>query len=190
MKDYTNKTPVFSESIRVTEVSDPAHADNINEAPKQLLQNTLANRNLIMNLSGIICSYSYFADIETISCIVPHSYADETLQFPNGMAYMDGETVVLASCSDSIPDGNTGTGTGIPYALPIATEDTLGGVKIGSGIKRMPDGTISVDTDGVAESVSGQVAASAAEKAAEIVEKNATEPSDDAIDRLFDMESI
>ena len=44
MKDYTNTAPVFSESIRVTETSDPAHADNINAAPEQLLQNTLVNR--------------------------------------------------------------------------------------------------------------------------------------------------
>lgn len=189
MKDYTNKTPVFSESIRVTEVSDPAHADNINAAPKQLLQNTLSNRNFILELSGIICSYAYCADVETISCIVPHGYADETLQFPTVLAYMDGETVVLVSGTGALGSIQSG-GDGSPYVLPIATADTLGGVKIGSGIKRQADGTISVDTDGVAESVSGQVAASAAEKAAEIVERNATEPSDDAIDRLFDTESI
>lgn len=150
------------------------------------LQNLVSgNINAIRHLSNVICSYSYCADIETISCIVPHSYAAETLQFPAGMAYMDGESVVLASCSGSISDGNTGTGTGTPYALPIATEDTLGGVKIGPGIKRLADGTISVDTAGVAESVSGQVAESAAEKAAEIVEANATEPSDEDIDGLF-----
>lgn len=184
MKEYTNKNPVFSESIRVTEVSDPAHADNVNAAPKQLLQNTLANRDLILNISGIICSYSYFADTETISCIVPHGYAGETLDFPNGMAYMDGETVVLASNTGA--PGNIQAGSaGAPYVLPIATADTLGGVKIGSGIKRTADGTISVDTDGVAESVSEQVATSAAEKAAEIVEANATEPSDEDIDGLF-----
>ena len=184
MKDYMNENPVFSESIRVTEVSDPAHADNINAAPKQLLQNTLVNRNFILNLSGIICSYSYCADMETISCIVPHGYANETLEFPNGMAYMDGETVVLASNTGESGNIQTGSVGGL-YVLPVATADTLGGVKIGSGIKQLPDGTISVDTAGVAESVSGQVAESAAEKAAEIVEANATEPSDKDIDGLF-----
>ncbi len=184
MKDYTNKNPVFSETIRVTETSDPAHADNINAAPEQLLQNTLANREFILSLSGIICSYSYCADIETISCIIPHGYADETLEFPNGMAYMDGETLVLASGTGA--SGNMQSGSaGSPYVLPIATADTLGGVKIGSGIKRLADGTISVDTDGVAQSVSGQVAVSVAEKAAEIVEANATAPSDEDIDALF-----
>lgn len=54
MKDYTNKTPVFSESIRVTETSDPAHADNVNAAPEQLLQNTLVNRDSIVSLAGIV----------------------------------------------------------------------------------------------------------------------------------------
>lgn len=137
------------------------------------------------HLSSLICSYSYYTDIETISCLFPHGYSNETLQFPDGMAYMDGETVVLASGSGVLPDGSTGTEMGTPYVLPIATADTLGGVKIGSGIKRLPDGTISVDTAGVAESVSGQVAASAAEKAAEIVEANATAPSDEDIDGLF-----
>lgn len=48
-------------------------------------------------IMNILCSYTYYADTEIISCISPHSYSDETLAFPNGMAYMDGETVVLAS---------------------------------------------------------------------------------------------
>ncbi len=51
MKNYTiENEPVFSESIRVTETSDPAHAENINVAPKQLLENTLANRNVIKEI--------------------------------------------------------------------------------------------------------------------------------------------
>lgn len=41
MKNYTNDSPHFSESISITETTDAAHADNINAAPKQLLQNTL-----------------------------------------------------------------------------------------------------------------------------------------------------
>ena len=44
MKPYTESEPVFSESIQVTEPTDPAHADNINAGPKQLLQNTLVNK--------------------------------------------------------------------------------------------------------------------------------------------------
>ncbi len=48
MKNYTTSKPMFSESIEIVETTDPAHADNVNAAPKQLLQNTLDNRKLIM----------------------------------------------------------------------------------------------------------------------------------------------
>ena len=47
MKTYTKSDPVFSESIQITETTDPAHADNINVAPKQLLQNTVVNNRAI-----------------------------------------------------------------------------------------------------------------------------------------------
>ena len=55
MKEYTSSTPVFSESIRITDTKDPGHADNVNAAPKQLLQNTLCNRQMIeqMQLSEV-----------------------------------------------------------------------------------------------------------------------------------------
>lgn len=42
MKDYTSADPVFSETIEIIEATDPGHADNVNVATKQLLQNTLA----------------------------------------------------------------------------------------------------------------------------------------------------
>lgn len=184
MKQYTNETPVFSESIYITEISDPAHADNINEAPIQLLQNTLVNRELISYLSSLMLRYSYHEDMEIISCVASHGYADETLEFPNGMAYMDREVAVFVFDTETL--GNIQLGNaGSSYVLPAATADTLGGVKIGTGIKRLADGTISVDTEGVAESVIVQATVSAAERAAEIVERNATEPSDTEIDGLF-----
>ena len=41
MREYTNSEPVFSKSIQIVETTDPAHADNINMAPKALLENTL-----------------------------------------------------------------------------------------------------------------------------------------------------
>lgn len=155
---------------------------NVVTATKKDLENM--KREIMLYLSSIICSYSYYADIEAISCIFPHGYANEILEFPDGMAYMDGETVVLVSGVGT--SGNMQAGSTLEqYVLPIATADTLGGVKIGSGIKQLADGTISVDTDGVVQSVSGQVAESVAEKAAEIVEANATEPSDEDIDSLF-----
>ncbi|MCM1045651.1 MAG: tail fiber domain-containing protein [Candidatus Gastranaerophilales bacterium] len=44
MKSYTNGNPQFSESIQITEATDLSHADNVNPAPMQLLQNDLVLR--------------------------------------------------------------------------------------------------------------------------------------------------
>lgn len=44
MKDYTSNDPQFKAVIKIVETTDPAHADNINESVKQLLQNTMKNR--------------------------------------------------------------------------------------------------------------------------------------------------
>lgn len=44
MKDYTSNDPQFKAVIKIVETTDPAHADNINESVKQLLQNTMQNR--------------------------------------------------------------------------------------------------------------------------------------------------
>ena len=41
MKDYTPENPVFSETIKVYETSDPAHADLLNVPLMQIHQNTL-----------------------------------------------------------------------------------------------------------------------------------------------------
>ena len=44
MKKYTKSDPTFNEEITITEPTDPGHADNINAAPKQIFENTLANK--------------------------------------------------------------------------------------------------------------------------------------------------
>lgn len=41
MKDYTTDNPVFSESIKILETTDPGHADMVNVTTQQLLENTL-----------------------------------------------------------------------------------------------------------------------------------------------------
>ncbi len=141
-------------------------------------------------LYKMLCQYRYDPQAEAIISMVPHECVDDVLHFPEGMAHLTDDTIVLAPQIEefdySVPEnGGLSNGTGNAYILPVADANTLGGVKIGSGIKRLADGTISVDTSGVAESVSGQVAESAAEKAAEIMEANATEPSNEDIDGLF-----
>lgn len=52
MKEYTKTNPVYSPKIKVVETTDPAHADNVNAAPKQLLENTMANRQSIERLEA------------------------------------------------------------------------------------------------------------------------------------------
>lgn len=125
MKDYTNSSPVFSESIRITEPSDPAHADNVNAAPKQLLQNSLANRAEICKLQAkldsllaLVCGYSYNRNEKKIISLRPHDYVDGKLTFPEGAACLDGSKILLNAAQGSwppVPDTGIGTpdiGTG------------------------------------------------------------------------------
>jgi hypothetical protein len=54
MKDYKvdSNSAVYSDTIKVTETTDTNHASNINEGPKQLLSNTVANRRDITALQN------------------------------------------------------------------------------------------------------------------------------------------
>ena len=60
MREYTSESPEFSESIRVVEITDRTHADNVNAAPEQLLQNTLRNRLDLVELNDM------FAELHTV----------------------------------------------------------------------------------------------------------------------------
>lgn len=142
MKEYTSNEPVFSAAIQVVETTDPAHADNINAAPKQLLQNTIANRLAIAGLLG----FSYIGS-EMLRNIIGCVYDGEMLMIPEEVASVDGEVITLAEGSLLTGSGgNPGSGSGgAEYVLPVATASRLGGVKIGSGIDSSSDGTISVD---------------------------------------------
>lgn len=90
MKEYTSTEPVFSDSIQVVETTDPAHADNINAATKQLLQNTLANRQAVSDLFG----FSYAGDgllYNVLGC----SYGDGVLIIPPGRGTVEDGTIIL-----------------------------------------------------------------------------------------------
>lgn len=41
MKNYTPDNPVFSDSIKILETTDPGHADNVNVTTKQLQDNIM-----------------------------------------------------------------------------------------------------------------------------------------------------
>ena len=67
-------------------------------------------------------------------------------------ADMDATLALLSS------SGNGQTGGGGTYVLPVATETTLGGVKIGEGLAVTPDGTATVEGAPIAEGEKATVA--------------------------------
>lgn len=167
MKDYTSAVPVFSLSIKVVETTDPAHADNINAASEQLLQNTLSNRALIKGLFGF--NYEGNGLLNNILGCVKD---EETLIIPVGMGMVENSILVLTGDMPNIPAGG---GDNSDYVLPVATTTSLGGVKIGECVNVKEDGTISVDLEG------------SAEKAASIVEANTEDFTDEEISDLLKM---
>ena len=61
MKKYTvdPKTAAYSESIEITETTDTNHADNINQAPKQLMANTAENHRRIIAIEKEVPYHLY-----------------------------------------------------------------------------------------------------------------------------------
>lgn len=47
MKEYTNSSPAFSDTIQVLEKGDPGHAENVNVTTEQLLDNDLRLKDAI-----------------------------------------------------------------------------------------------------------------------------------------------
>lgn len=54
MKKYTvsSGSAAYSDSIQITETTDTNHASNINQAPMQLLENTVENHRRIVALEN------------------------------------------------------------------------------------------------------------------------------------------
>ncbi len=111
MKDYTSVNPVFSTKIRIVETTDPAHADNVNAAPRQLLQNTLANRAAIMALAGSY-NWEYDAENESLRITVPGSGGEGSSGGgwvpPSGSADIQSAAEEAAGIISSSLDGVTG----------------------------------------------------------------------------------
>lgn len=91
MKEYKNASPVFSDAIQIVETTDPAHADNINMAPTQLLQNTLSNREFIKKMLG----YSYDSDKGRVINLIPFDFDAGTLTILDGLGKFEDERLVL-----------------------------------------------------------------------------------------------
>lgn len=69
MKDYTaGNKPVFSDKVKIVEITDPVHADNANAAAKQLIENDLALRKMLESKAeaeeGMGMSHNDFTDTE------------------------------------------------------------------------------------------------------------------------------
>ncbi|MBQ9720314.1 MAG: hypothetical protein IJV64_06420 [Oscillospiraceae bacterium] len=56
MKDFSIESAAaeYRETIKITETTDTNHADNINYAPKQIFENTVANRRDLENLQDVV----------------------------------------------------------------------------------------------------------------------------------------
>ena len=173
MKDYTPEVPAtFCDTIQIPETSDPAHADIINTPTKQIHQNTMVNQLLIAGMFGFRYDEEFRLIANPLSCHVE----GDLILIPKMLAEYDPETRLLKlKDGTGIVPYTPGSGGGA-YVLPPATRERLGGVKVGNGIDVEMDGTISVNVETTAEA------------AADIVEKNAEEYSDDQIDELFEEE--
>ena len=79
MKNYTTSRPEFSDTIKILEVGDPGHADNVNVTTMQLLANTLANRILLEALIQMVAGCNYDAQDEMIDMGLGCSVNEEIL---------------------------------------------------------------------------------------------------------------
>ena len=174
MKNYTTSTPEFSDTIKILEVGDPGHADNVNVTTMQLLANTLANRILLEALIQMVTGCNYDAQDEMVNMGLGGSVNEEIVTIPSELSDWQAESETLSLSNQGIPSISGGiSGGNIGYILQPATPQRLGGVKIGQGLDIDSDGTISVNVD------------TSAEKAAALVEANMQEFSNEEIQSLF-----
>lgn len=174
MREYTTDKPEFSASIQVVETTDPAHADNINAATIQLLQNTL----VLSSILGGILAVAVNEGVLCLPRVLDTDYSGETLVLPDGSdKYYKADEEMEISADTIAGYVSGGGGSSGAYVLPVATPTTLGGVKIGSGIDVTKDGTISTDVE------------ASSDAAAEAVEKQLTEQigdiSQEEVEDLF-----
>ncbi len=173
MKDYTNGSPEFSASIPVVETTDPAHADNINAAPMQLLANDL----VLSSILGGILAVKVNDEILFLPVVLDTDYMEETLVLPDGVSKYSGADEEMEISASTLAGFFSGGGGSIGYVLPAASKTTLGGVKIGSGIDVTKDGTISTSAEASAEA--------AADIAEQKIETQIGSISQEEVENLF-----
>ncbi len=99
MKNYTTSRPEFSDTIKILEVGDPGHADNVNVTTMQLLANTLANRILLEALIQMVAGGNYDAQDEMVDMGLGCTVDEEVLMIPPkiGNWEAESETLILVS---------------------------------------------------------------------------------------------
>lgn len=146
----------------------PIFTDKADYVRKETVEQIETRLKEVEDLLRRLYAFSYSGNDEAIVTYldeVQYNEEEENITLPDDLASYDDETITLS--------GGGGGGGGGAYILPVATAARLGGVKIGTGINSETDGTISVDSETTAST------------AADMVEKNATAPTDDDIDNLF-----
>lgn len=172
MKEYTNDSPEFSASIQVVETTDPAHADNINAAPKQLLANDL----VLSSILGGILAVRVNNGVLTLPIVLDTDYTEETLTLPDGVSNYNSTDEEMEISATTLAGFFSGGG-GSSYVLPVASKTTLGGVIIGSGIDVTKDGIISTNVEASAEA--------AADIAEQEIETQIGNISQEEVENLF-----
>ncbi len=100
MKNYTTSTPEFSDTIKILEVGDPGHADNVNVTTMQLLANTLANRILLEALIQMVAGGNYDAQDEMVDMGLGCTVDEEVLMIPPKIGNWEAESETLTLVSN------------------------------------------------------------------------------------------
>ena len=121
MESYTSINPKFSSSINIVETTDPVHADLVNAAPKQLLENILV---LLGRLNEHLNDKNNPHNItaENINAI-----AKSALGVADGVAKLDKDGIV------PVENGGTGGSSGITAANSLQVAALAGGAAIAEG---------------------------------------------------------
>ena len=148
MKEYTNKNHVFSESIKALETGDSNHADNVNVATKQLLDNDLVQKIQIEGLENPVYNTPtkrenlvsgeestkawgkirrFFSDLKAVAFSGKYSDLTGTPDIPGKVSELENDEGFLTS-SDiaSKANKNSPNFTGTPKAptAPAGTNST------------------------------------------------------------------
>lgn len=98
MKSYTSTKPSFSNKIKVTEPTDRAHADNINAAPKQLLENTL----VLASVLGGMLDVAVTDGTLRLPVALDAQFSRGTMEFPEKAAIFNDEDSEMEISSQTV----------------------------------------------------------------------------------------